>query len=177
MLQVVRHLKDLGHRRIVFAVDTVNEFSMEIRERAAAFRRAARKLRLPAEVLVWPEEPAEALAAYKGADRPHTAIAAYSDFFAGRILEGCQAHGIRVPEELSLVGFDSTPFCETTSPRLTAVSQPVERMAFEATTHLLALIEGDLPDWAGSPDSRIYGCGLDLRDSTAPPALPEEAQP
>lgn len=174
---VVRHLKSLGHRKVAFVVDTVNEFTSEGNERANAFLQAALEEGIEGDVLIWREDrPEEEMLAYRGADRPHTAIAAYSDFFAGRILDVCHSLGIRVPEDLSLVGFDSSPFCETTTPRLTAVSQPVERMAFEATTHLLALINGDLPlDSELSPVSSIYDCGLDIRDSTAPPALIEEA--
>lgn len=174
---VVQHLKGLGHRRIAFVVDTVNEHTAEGRERAAAFLKACREENVSGDVLVWHEDPETELRPYLDRNRPHTALAAYSDFYAGRILDECAKLGIRVPADLSLTGFDSSPFCETTSPRLTAVSQPVERMAFEATTHLLALINGEPTKGSeASPLSSIYDCGLDVRDSTAPPALTEEAQ-
>lgn len=177
LLKVVQHLKELGHRRMAFVVDTVNENTAEGRERAAAFLKAAESEGVVGDVLVWHEDPEEELAAYRGGKGPHTAIAAYSDYFAGRILEGCHALGIDVPVQLSLVGFDSSPFCETTTPRLTAVSQPVEQMAFEATNHLLSIINGEVRLPLGeAPVSSIYDCGLDVRDSTAPPLLSDEVR-
>lgn len=177
LLQVVQHLKELGHRRIAFVVDTVNEHTAEGKERAAAFLYAAQAQQVQGDVLVWHEDPVADLVPYQNRNRPHTAIAAYSDFYAGRLLQSCQSLGIRVPNDLSLIGFDSSPFCETTTPRLTAVSQPVEKMAFEATTLLLSLINGETDKGSSaSLISSIYDCGLDVRDSTAPPALIEEAQ-
>ena len=176
LLLVVQHLKSLGHQRIAFVVDTINEHSAEGRARTDAFLKAADSEGLQADILVWHEDPVDELQPYRHSNRPHTAIAAYSDFYAGRILEACHHLGIDVPRDLSLVGFDSSPFCETTQPRLTAVNQPVERIAYEATTHLLSLINGEteegLPE---APLSSLYACGLDVRDSTAPPALIEEA--
>lgn len=176
LFKVVEHLMGLGHRRVAFVVDTINERTAEGRERALAFLKATGRAGIEGDVLVWREDPVEDLRPYCAAARPHTAIAAYSDFYAGRILEGCHTLGIEVPGDLSLVGFDSSPFCETTYPRLTAVSQPVEQMAFEATTHLLALINGEAEESPSEyPPSSIYDCGLDIRDSTSSPALTEEA--
>jgi LacI family transcriptional regulator len=97
-------------------------------------------------------------------------LAAFSDYHAGRLLAACQQFGIRVPDDLSVVGFDSSTFCETTTPRLTSVSQPVERIAHEATTHLLSLIDGGSDgNSSDEPRSFIYDCGLDVRDSTSRP--------
>lgn len=169
MEKVVRHFQELGHSRVAFLLDTINEHAAEGRARAAGFQAACDKLGLLGEVCIWGEDPTDDLRAYLGAGRPHTALAAYSDFYAGRILEICHELGIDVPTDLSLVGFDSSPFCETTYPRLTAVSQPVERIAFEATNHLLALIKGEVLERA-DPISTVYDCGLDVRDSTAVPA-------
>jgi len=75
-----------------------------------------------------------------------------------------------VPHDLSVVGFDSSSFCESTKPRLTSVNQPVESMAYAATLHLLSLIREVAEGTPPSPTvSSIYDCGLDVRESTAPP--------
>ena len=165
----VKHLAELGHRRIGFVIDPINAHTAEGRARAAAFEIAAAEAGLQGDVLIWEFESPE-LARYTADDPPHTALAAFSDFHAGRLLDACIRFGIQVPRDLSVVGFDSSTFCETTSPRLTSVSQPVERIAREATTHLLSLIDRG-PSGASSdlPSSFIYDCGLDVRDSTAPP--------
>lgn len=167
---VVDHLVELGHERIGFVVDPINEHSAEGRARCAAFRRAMEAKGLKGDVLVWSSEAPELENYRPSSSVPHTALAAFSDHMAGRLLAACRRFGIRVPHDLSVVGFDSSSFCETTTPRLTAVYQPVERIAYEATTHLLALIQGEndgIPTTL--PLSSLYDCGLDVRDSTSRP--------
>jgi len=86
------------------------------------------------------------------------------------VLTACHRHGVTVPRDLSVVGFDSSSFCDSTKPRLTSVNQPVERMAFAATNHLLTLIREVADGTPPSPTvSSIYDCGLDIRETTAAP--------
>ncbi len=167
---VVKHLAGLGHRSIGFVIDPVNEHTAEGRARTAAFRTAITEAGLDGDVLVWDYDAPE-LEAYRGSKAPHTALSAFSDTHAGHLLVACQRLGISVPHDLSIIGFDSSSFCETTSPRLTSVNQPVERIAREATMHLLALIDREDSDSSESPTSSIYDCGLDVRDSTSQPSL------
>jgi LacI family transcriptional regulator len=166
----VQHLAELGHRRIGFVLDHLNEPTAEGRARSAAFLRAIREAGLNGEVLVWDQQALQ-LQEYRLGMGPHTALIAYSDFLAGRLLAACRRFEIRVPHELSIIGFDSSSFCETTTPKLTSIFQPVERIAHEATTHLLSLIQSERDGPVGelSPFSSIYDCGLDIRESTAPP--------
>jgi LacI family transcriptional regulator len=161
----VKHLVDLGHRRIAFVVDSMNLPTVEAQARAQAFCDASKEMGVDGDILVWSYE-AEALDAYRDSDRPHTAIVTFSDYHAGKILKAALDRGIRVPEDLSVIGFDSSPFCETTTPRLTSLSQPVQEMARDATLHLLALIDNGPP----VPPPAPYACDLDVRDSTAPPS-------
>lgn len=164
---VIDHLTGLGHRYIGFVIDPVNEHTAEGRARGGAFMKACDAAGVEGEVLVWDYDASE-LEDYRTSHPPHTALVAFSDTLAGRLLAVCQRLGIRVPHELSIVGFDSSSFCETTTPRLTSVFQPVERIAREATAHLLALISGEAS--TAEPISSIYDCGLDIRDSTSRPA-------
>ena len=166
MRGVVRHLRDLGHERLAFVIDPVNEHTVEGRARRAAFFDA---VGMPTDVLVWDESCAEA-ARYALSDAPHTALVCFSDTVAGAVLKACARLGVSVPRDLSVVGFDSSSFCEGTKPRLTSVNQPVERMALAATAHLLTLIRERAEGTPASPTvSSIYDCGLDVRDSTARP--------
>lgn len=172
MRQVVQHLTGLGHRRIGFVIDPLDHKTMEGQDRSLAFERAMKEVGLEGEVLIWQLDAPE-LSAYATADRPHTALATYSDFVAGQILKAATKFGIQVPEDLSVVGFDSTEFCEFTIPRLTSVNQPVEKIAFEATKHLLALIQAsDATNPVTLPDTSVYACGFDIRESTAAPFRP-----
>lgn len=169
MRRVVAHLIDLGHERIAFLIDPVSEHSVEGYARAESLKSAARRAGLPeSETIVLPKDHS-ILARYAKPDAPHTALVCFSDELAGFVLESCDRLGVDVPGHVSIVGFDSSPLCETTRPRLTSVAQPVERMAFEATTHLLSLIratEESNPPSAAT--STLYDCGLDVRESTGP---------
>jgi LacI family transcriptional regulator len=63
------------------------------------------------------------------------------------------------------VGFDSTEYCDTLSPKLTAIYQPIEQMARDATEVLIKRIEGkEVPSRFHS-----FSCRLDTRASTAAP--------
>jgi LacI family xylobiose transport system transcriptional regulator len=95
-------------------------------------------------------------------DRP-TAIFAGSDLQALGVLDTARTLGIRVPEELSVVGYDDLPLAQWSSPRLTTVHQPLQQMAAEATRLVLRLGEG-----ADVSHTRMdLATSLVVRDSTA----------
>jgi LacI family transcriptional regulator len=169
MRAVVKHLKDLGHQRIAFVSDPINAHTMEGCARRDSFISACLAAGLAPDILVW-DEDCEDVAVYKRSDAPQSALVCFSDTFAGRVLAACQRDGVSVPHDVSVVGFDSSSFCEGTKPRLTSVNQPVERMAYQATTHLLDLIQERAEGTPASPTvSSVYDCGLDVRESTGPP--------
>ncbi|NEM92413.1 LacI family DNA-binding transcriptional regulator [Galbitalea soli] len=74
-------------------------------------------------------------------ERP-TAIFAGSDLQALGVLEAARARGIRVPEDLSVVGYDDVPLARWSSPSLTTIHQPLQKMAEEAARLVLRLREG-----------------------------------
>jgi len=169
MESVVAHLKALGHERVAFVIDSISAQSAERVSRANAFLLWTQKYGLRGDVLSWSYDAGE-LESYVGAGAPHTALSVCSDFHAGRILSRAKDLGIHVPQDLSVVGFDSSSFCDRTTPRLTSIHQPVKRMAQEATTCLLDLVCSERPPSGTVPyPPVIYDCGLDVRDSTAPP--------
>jgi LacI family transcriptional regulator len=164
---VVEHLVGLGHQRIAYFIDPISVKSVEGIARYEALCRAASKRNLPAPDQVVLSLQPELFDQYKTVDRPHTAIVCFSDELAIAVLKMAASRGVRVPEDISVVGFDSSPLCETSTPKLTSVVQPVEQMAFEATTHLLKIINTDEPDRL-RVTSTLYECGLDIRESTGP---------
>ncbi|MHB8635679.1 MAG: LacI family DNA-binding transcriptional regulator [Fimbriimonadaceae bacterium] len=165
---VIDHLAALGHRRILFVLDHGWENTPDAHARLAGYRLAMRRRGLPCaedDVAVWSiTEPP--VAEWLHTNPEHTAIFAWHEGLAGRILATAHAAGIQVPYAFSLVGFDSTMYCESTKPRLTAVRQPVREMAESAAQLLIDLVEGR----ASSATSRCFPCSLDVRDSTSPPA-------
>jgi LacI family transcriptional regulator len=97
-------------------------------------------------------------------DDPPTAIFAANDVIALGILDEARQHGIRVPEQLSLVGFDGTDLTEQSVPRLTSVAQPLQEMGWAALRTVLRLAKGETLE----SNHVELSTKLVVRDSTAP---------
>ena len=96
-------------------------------------------------------------------DRP-TAIFALNDYMALGTLEAAEKCGIRVPEELSVIGFDNSDMCNFVRPRLTSVSLPVEKMGYLSAKMVHDICTG--PDKIG--DRKVtLPCSLVCRGSVA----------
>jgi LacI family transcriptional regulator len=102
---------------------------------------------------------------------PPTAVFAGSDQQAFGVYEAARQRGLRVPQELSVVGFDDLPVTRWVSPPLTTVRQPLAEMGRAAAQILGDLVEG-VP-----PRSRRVELSTELivRESTAIPAIPAAA--
>jgi len=147
-LMATRHLIELGHSRI--AAITGPDDMMCSHARIDGFRSAMKSAGHP----VRPEwvrfgdfhtsggyEHARSL--LDSDDRP-TAIFAGSDLQALGVLEAARELGLRVPQEVSLVGYDDIPLAKWVSPRLTTVRQPLRRMAEEATRLVIGMLDAPL---------------------------------
>jgi LacI family transcriptional regulator len=161
------HLLSLGHRKIAMVCGSPHSVSSV--ERVAGYRGALKAAGIESrpEWLFNAGDYETDLQAFieilQKPDAP-TAVFAWSDDIALVLLRDLRAAGIRVPEDLSLVGFDSLPAAETSVPALTSVSQPVRTMAAEAARMLIHRIKG-LP--IDDPKVRFKPI-LDIRASTAP---------
>ena len=96
---------------------------------------------------------------------PPTAVFAASDAIALGVLETAREHGLTVPGDLSVVGFDDTYVAEWTTPPLTTVRQPLQEMGGLAFRTLMRLRAGDPPE----SHHVEMATQLILRGSTAPP--------
>jgi len=169
--QATNHLIGLGHRRIAFAGG--DQRSLASRERQYGYLSALSAAGIepdPAHVLA--EDFAfEAgldmgMRLLTGAERP-TAIFAACDATALGVLEAARRCGLRVPQDLSVVGFDDTFVAATTAPALTTVRQPVIEMGRQALQMLLQQVRGEPID---TPHVQL-ATQLIVRDSTAPPGI------
>lgn len=77
-----------------------------------------------------------------GAELP-SAVFALSNQIAIGALEAIKEHGLRVPEDISLISFDEQPYFKLTSPPITTVKQPVTQIAQQAVNMLMAVIQGN----------------------------------
>ena len=173
-----QHLVDLGHTRIAlltlrtnFEVDGVATWNYPARERMNGWREALDAVGIEAEVhSAWfrPSTEVEAVARelLDRQDRP-TAVLCFSDEFAVAAMQVAQSLGLRVPEDLSIVGYDDSVLAAAALPPLTTVHQEVATKGHEAVRALMAVM-GDTPP---EPVERILlPTSLVVRDSTAPPA-------
>jgi LacI family transcriptional regulator len=83
-----------------------------------------------------------AAAALLELDDPPTAIFAFNDPLAIGAMQAAQARDLRVPADLSIVGFDDTAEAELVTPALTTVRQPLAEMGRMAVSLLMRLLEG-----------------------------------
>ncbi|HLU58858.1 MAG TPA: LacI family DNA-binding transcriptional regulator [Pseudonocardia sp.] len=167
-LSAVEHLVSLGHRRI--AAISGRPKLMCSQERVEGYRAALGRAGIPVdERLVrftefCTEGGREGARAVLDLPDPPTAIFAGSDMQALGVYQEAAARGLRIPEDLSVVGFDDIAFAELASPPLTTVRQPLARMAAEAVRLLL-----DADDHMPGPPPRVeLATHLVVRGSTGP---------
>jgi len=165
-----RHLIALGHRRIGFIAGS-NEYSLSAR-RVAGWRDAMARAGLPIEELLAPGDFSyasgeQAAATLLSLADPATAIIASNDQMALATLGVCNARGMVVPDDLSLISFDNTPIVRFVQPPLTAIDQPIAQLASKAVELIVAAHRG-----LGVPDGPVVvPATLVERKSTAPPRL------
>jgi LacI family transcriptional regulator len=139
------HLLSLGHRRIG-VVTGIPDWLASL-ERLNGYRAALAAAGIaPDPSLVveadWAFAGGEAAASVllDGPDPP-TAIFAFNDNMAVGVLRAAQARGLRIPEDISVVGFDDLDHAATVTPALTTVSQPLGEMGRVAVSLLIRLLE------------------------------------
>lgn len=145
--EAVRYLIDLGHRRIGFIGGEPALISSH--QRRQGYEDALREAGLP----VLPElfapgnylTEAASVAAYELLTLPQrpTAIMAANDQSAFAVLEVANNLGIRIPHDLSLIGFDNTPASALTTPTLTTVDQGLAEMGSQAVELLMRMLKGE----------------------------------
>jgi DNA-binding LacI/PurR family transcriptional regulator len=169
MRQAMRHLAELGHVRCAFVAGPRRSWSN--RERLRGLRAAARTA--GAEVVtigpVAPQFESGAAAADRVLETGATAVLAYNDLVAVGILSRLAELGVRVPHELSVVGFDDIPLAAMVTPPLTTVAAPTELAGRAAVQVLLERLEHGGAQT--TPAVQRLPATLVVRGSTAPPAL------
>jgi DNA-binding LacI/PurR family transcriptional regulator/DNA-binding transcriptional regulator YhcF (GntR family) len=155
--EAVRYLIALGHRRIVHLSNTDNASTVEERERG--YRRAMSQ----AEIPVLPEwilrsanegghrrgdagvTGAQSLLRLLAQPDPPTAVFTVNDLEAFYLLEVLKREGVRIPEDLSIIGFDGAERWRPGDPYLSTMYQPFERIGECAVDLLLERTPGEIP--------------------------------
>ena len=173
-----RHLAELGHRELlVVAVEppapmTEGPRDGTLARRLRGYRSAAEEFGIalgPERVVLAPATfdggAAALLRAWEDGLRP-TGVLAMSDVAAAGVLQAAHHIGLRVPDDLSIVGFDDLPLTRLTDPPLTTVHQPVRQKGEVAARLLLAALGTGRTH---GRDHRVMETRLVVRRSTAPP--------
>ena len=165
------HLLNLGHRKIAFMKGQPHSSDSEDRWKAVCKVAQELGLAMDPDLIINLEfdDPSpqvgypyvKQLLAKK---KPFTALFAYNDISAIGAIRAIQEEGLRVPQDVSVVGFDDIPWAAFHTPSLTTVRQPLNRMGQMAASTLIRMIEN-----TGESSSEIaIEPTLVIRESTGP---------
>ncbi len=174
--QLTRHLLDLGHRQIVFlAEEIVYPHVTTVRDRVRGTGRALEQEgadNRQRRVIQYPDlEPGKSeglmhrivldLLDRPQATRP-TAVMCDNDFVAAVVLRLLRQCGLRVPQDVSVTGFDDQSFAQYADPPLTTAAQPLERIG----RHAVRLLFDRLEEPNKQPVRVVLDAPLVVREST-----------
>ncbi len=171
-LAATEHLIELGHRRIGIITGPPEVVCSQ--ERLEGYRAALGRagIALDDSLLRYgnfrADEARRLTSELLDQENPPTAIFACSDQQASGVYSEAHRRGLRIPEDLSVVGFDDVALCEWLTPQLTTIRQPLAEMARLATRTVL-----DRPTKSASDRLQHVelSTALVVRDSTSAPAL------
>jgi DNA-binding LacI/PurR family transcriptional regulator len=178
MRRAVEHLIHIGHRRIAFVMMAAPNRAH--RQRYGAYREALETHGIPLdpelvfEITPKVEGGSNAVTRALALPDPPTAVVATNPPLSLGVLRRCQELGIRVPEEISIIGFDDADLRTWVHPRLSAVCQDAELLGYDAARWIMKrLTSEDVPPLRTS----LKAC-LELNQTTAaPPAQPVRVLP
>lgn len=168
-VSATEHLIGLGHRRI--AVIGGYRRKQCSSARVAGYRSAmsAAGLRVPPDYVRYGNfhegVSHQRMRELLELPEPPTAVFTCSDQMALGVYQALAERGLRVPDDISVVGFDDLPQARWVTPALTTVRQPLSEMAATALRSLLRLMSGEVPEGTRTELSTR----LVVRSSTAPP--------
>ena len=168
METMVDHLAGLGHKEFAL-VSSIFDGNDRQRARIEGYQTALRRLKLSGADRIFShpysiEDGAAAMHEIYNACPQITAIVCTSDVHAFGVLSECRRMGLRVPQDVSVTGFDDAEYAVRLEPPLTTTFVPADEMGVAAATALhRALTKGQKPTWL-QLDTKLI-----LRESSGPP--------
>ncbi|WP_415948752.1 LacI family DNA-binding transcriptional regulator [Streptomyces sp. KLOTTS4A1] len=166
MRQMTEHLLALGHRRFLHLGADVDSWTFGVRAEAVArtLRTTAGTSlrRAPAPLSVHGARSAAEQALAAPGPQP-TAVICDDDIIAAGTCKAARRQGLRIPQDISVAGFDDLALSTAVDPELTTIRLPAERVGESGMQALLHVLEGR------EPRSDALPVELVVRDSTAPP--------
>jgi DNA-binding LacI/PurR family transcriptional regulator len=172
--QITQHLIDLGHRKIAYLGNSQSGRTTLDRSNGCRMALENAGLSLPVDLVLQvsgsdPDLGDQSVDHFLQLSDSPTAIVCFNDMLAIGVLRGCKRAGVRVPDDLSITGFDNIAFSAFTSPPLTTFDQPKYSIGAEAAQLLLNLLENGNGKTPENATTKILKGRLLVRGSTAPP--------
>jgi DNA-binding LacI/PurR family transcriptional regulator len=173
--QACQHLIELGHKRIAYLGNAAAGRTTQ--ERFTGFKLAMKKSDLPLR----PEyihqvsgnsadQGLEGLDYFLGLPERPTALICYNDWMAVGVLKGLRQAGLKVPEDMSITGFDNIMLSDYTQPPLTTIDQPKRFLGAEAARMMLEQLRLNENPMRNEPRIKRLKGMLIIRQSTTRPA-------
>ena len=169
--QATKYLLSLNHKRIAFISGPPDWISSRIRLESIKLALEEVGLSLSSDLYRWCypsiEEGAQVvreLVSLASGERP-TAILAFNDLIAIGALRTIHALGLRVPQNISVIGYDDIEMAAYTIPALTTIAQPSYRIGQLALKKVYDIVQGDFGIYGSTT---LLECPLILRESTGP---------
>lgn len=165
-LLIMRHLVGLGHKRIGYTSRSL--LGITNRDRLAGYKQVLKEADLPFDERLVVPTGMDLHSGYDAMNRlldlpdPPTAVFAIHDLIAIECLRAATDRGLRVPEDVAIVGFDNWHFSETSKPPLTSIQTPQTEIGKKAMETLLARVT----DQSQGPVRMILPVELIVRQST-----------
>jgi DNA-binding LacI/PurR family transcriptional regulator len=169
--QATSYLAALGHRKIAFVSGPAELGSVQERYRGYCDALHKAGIEIDGQVSLAGQFTEQfgmsALPHLLSAAEPPTAAFVASDYIALGVISAAEAHGIRVPQDLSVVGFDDIRFSQYVRPRLTTIRSPLDRLAQLG----VELLFERLQDPRAPARTEVLPVELVIRDSAAAPVM------
>ncbi|MGO4180330.1 LacI family DNA-binding transcriptional regulator [Paenibacillus sp. TAF43_2] len=163
--EATKHLLELGHTLIGHL--TGPEHFLSVRQRKQGFERALKEAGVQPLILTHTRfgirNGFEVARQWISSGQIPTAVFAGDDGLAFGLMEALKSEGYRIPEDISIIGYDDQGFANEIHPRLTTIRQPMEEMGKQAARQLLNLIRGSKHN-----SSILLQPDLIVRESTRP---------
>ncbi len=176
IIRGVRHLASLGHRRVAYVAGDLREIGSG--DRLVGFQKAVRAFGLDPSTELVRECDFTIQGAYRAvkelldSGRPPTAVASVNDIAAIGAMEAIKGRGLRIPQDVSILGFDDIDLASQVVPRLSTMHVARRTMGRLAAQRLFRLLEGTRDEFT----KVLVPPALTVRESTGPAPGPHEGE-
>lgn len=166
MYDLIQYLVDMGHKQIGFITGPADSYSTAERYKGYIKALEENKIVIDETLIVKGnyvlEEGYSAMEKLLERNVNITAVACCNDLMAIGAMEKLKNEGIKVPEDISLVGFDNIDMTRVVTPKLTTIAQPSYEMGKESARMIIDMIEGKSKE---NSDYKIFKSSLIIRES------------